>query len=42
MKLRVLIIVLPSFVIVSGILIYVLFIDLNNLLLGFTFSQKIQ
>ncbi len=38
MKLRVLIIVLPAFVIVSGILMYILFIDLNNLLLGFTFS----
>ncbi len=38
MKLRVLIIVLPAFAIVTGILIYILFIDLNNLLLGFSFS----
>ncbi|MFX0180144.1 MAG: alpha/beta hydrolase [Candidatus Hodarchaeota archaeon] len=38
MKFRVLFIVLPTFVIVSAILIYVLFIDLNNLILGFTFS----
>ncbi|MFX0018754.1 MAG: alpha/beta hydrolase [Promethearchaeota archaeon] len=38
MKLRFLIIFLPTYVIVSGILIYKLFINLNNLILGFTFS----
>ena len=38
MKLWVLIIVLPAYIIVSSILIYILFIDLNNIILGFKFS----
>ncbi|MGB5911103.1 MAG: alpha/beta fold hydrolase [Promethearchaeia archaeon] len=38
MKIKVLIIVLSAFVIVSIILIYILFINLNNFILGFAFS----
>ncbi len=38
MNLRVLIIVFPAYAIISGILIYILFIDLNNLFIGFSFS----
>ncbi len=37
MKLWILIIVLPAFIIISAILVYILFVDLNNIFLGFTF-----